>query len=194
MCRDGSPFGEGGLPEGAGLTQQVFSILNSLRLASGRQEKVRIQTQVGETLPGMAARFRPSFSPNIPGLEFSLNLEASDTFIPQNTALLPASLPFPRPHPWPQGHSPFCTPETVISLHHLPVSHRLRVGGPPPGETELTEVAVVPRQGARGRARQPGWPPDWRRLRDRAHAPLGLGHCWAYPSEDRRSSGFHSQS
>lgn len=144
-----------------GLTHQVLlPHLTFLRLASGRQEKVRIQKRVGETLPRMVARFCPSFSPNILGLEFSLNLEASDTFIPQNTTLLPASLPFSRPHPWPQGHSPFCTPKPVISLHHLPVSHRLGVGGQPPGETELMEVAVVLRQGTRGPDQQPGWPQD----------------------------------
>ena len=144
----------------------------------------------------MAAHFRPSFSRNIPGSEFSLNLEASDTFIPQDTALLPASLPFPRPHPWPRGHSPFCTPETVISLHHLPVSHRLRVGGHPPGARRDRDDGGRrgSQAGARGPARQPGWPRDRRRLRDRAHVPLGLGRCWAYPSEDRRSWCFHSQS
>lgn len=177
------------------MTQQVLLLhLTSLRLASGRQEQVRIQKQGGETLPRMAARFCPSFSLNILGLEFSLNLEASDTFTPQNTTLLPASLPFSRPHPWPRGHSPFCTPKPVISLHHLPVSHRLSVGGQPPGETELTEVAMVLRQGTQGQTSNPGGCGTQRSLHDRAHAPLGLGHCWACPSEDPRSWCFHSQS
>lgn len=125
--------------------------------------------------------FCPSFSLNILGLEFSLNLEASDTFTPQNTLSCQPS-PFLQPHPWPRGHSPFCTPKPVISLHHLPVSHRLGVGGQPPGETELTEVAMVLRQGTQGQTSS-GW------LRDPSpsmteHAPLGLGHYWAYPSED----------
>lgn len=113
-------------------------------LTSLRQEKGRNQENgVGEALPRVATQFCLSLSPSRAGLEGSLNLEVSDTFIPHDTPLLPASLASSRFPSRPRGHGPFHTlrpaarlPSFTHESHSASAaSRRDRATGSPPWDT-----------------------------------------------------------
>lgn len=113
--------------------------------------------------------------------EVSLNLDASDTFIPQNTTLMLASPPSSQPHPWPQEHSSFCTPKTATQLPSSPhesqaqcgwVAARRNIATGSRGSQAVLGGAHV------GETRRPGGHGTPRLLHDRGLGCLGLGSCW----------------
>lgn len=128
-----------GIPCGEDPAQQVLLTgLTSLRQKSRNREN-----RVGEALPRMATQICLSLSPSMVGLEASLSLKVSDTFIPHNTPLMPASLPFSWFHSRPRGHGAFHTlrPATqLLSVTHeshsvRAASRRNRATGSPPWDT-----------------------------------------------------------
>lgn len=97
-------------------------------LTSLRQEKDRNhENRVGEAPQGWPPQPCLSLFPSMLGLEVSLNLEVSGTFILLNTTLVPASLSFSWFHFRPWGHSPFRTlsPATHL-LSYTHESHSVR--------------------------------------------------------------------